>query len=148
MIASLKMQMPGFLAEWEWLTFGRVRPVHLATVIYGWGSMAGVGTLLWLQARLSRTRLPFPRLLPITALVWNVAVAYGSISILAGYGTSVEWLEFPAEHAGLSRFLCCRHHPGLVEDVHFSPRGAHLRLPVVPVRSGALVPVPLLARQS
>ena len=104
LIASIKMHSPGFLSEWEWLTFGRVRPVHLATMIYGWGSMAGVGTLLWLQARLSRVRLPFPRLLPITAIVWNLAVAYGSISILAGYGTSVEWLEFPPPTLGFLGF--------------------------------------------
>ena len=103
-IASVKMHAPGFLAEWEWLTFGRVRPAHLLTVIYGWGSMAGVGTLLWLEARLCRVRLPFPILLPVTAIVWNFAVAYGTAAVLAGYGTSVEWLEMPPETLGFFAF--------------------------------------------
>lgn len=94
-IASIKMHTPAFLADQEWLTFGRVRPAHLNTVIYGWGSMAGVGTLLWLQARLSRVRMPFPALLPATAIVWNFAVAAGTVAVLAGYGTSIEWLEYP-----------------------------------------------------
>lgn len=53
LLASIKMHSPGFLADADWLTFGRVRPAHLSTMIYGWGSMAGVGVLLWLQARLS-----------------------------------------------------------------------------------------------
>ncbi|MGB9610157.1 MAG: cbb3-type cytochrome c oxidase subunit I, partial [Bryobacteraceae bacterium] len=84
LIASIKLHSPGFLADWQWLTFGRVRPAHLAAMIYGWGSMAGVGTLLWLQARLTRMRLPFPTLLPVTAVIWNITVAYGVISVLAG----------------------------------------------------------------
>ncbi len=95
LVASLKMHLPGFLSGWEWLTFGRVRPAHLNTVIYGWASMAGVGTLLWLQARLSRVRLPLPLLLPVTGLIWNAGVVYGTAAILMGYGTSTEWLEFP-----------------------------------------------------
>src|SRR5699024_788588 len=48
MITSIKMHNPGFFASWPWLTFGRVRPVHLNLVAYGWASMAAVGTLLWL----------------------------------------------------------------------------------------------------
>jgi cytochrome c oxidase cbb3-type subunit 1 len=103
-VASVKMHAPGFLTDWEWLTFGRVRPAHLLTVIYGWGSMAGVGTLLWLEARLCRVRLPFPRLLPVTAIVWNVAVVYGTVAVLAGYGTSVEWLEMPPATLGFFAF--------------------------------------------
>lgn len=32
MITSIKMHNPDFLASWQWLTFGRVRPVHLNLV--------------------------------------------------------------------------------------------------------------------
>ena len=95
LLASIKMHTPGFLSGAEWLTFGRVRPVHLNTMIYGWGSMAGVGTLLWLQARLSRVRLPLQLPLVVGCALWNLGVAGGSIAILTGHGTSVEWLEFP-----------------------------------------------------
>jgi len=104
LIASIKMHTPGFLADWEWLTFGRARPAHLAAMIYGWGSMAGVGTLLWLQARLTRNRLPFPTLLPATAVIWNLTVAYGVVAILAGYSTSIEWIEIPPATAILFGF--------------------------------------------
>jgi cytochrome c oxidase cbb3-type subunit I len=95
MLASIKLHSPGFLGGPSWLTFGRVRPVHLNIVAYGWASMAGVGTMLWLMARLSRAELRFPRLLVAAAMVWNVAILAGSVSILAGYGTSIEYLEFP-----------------------------------------------------
>lgn len=95
LVSSIKMHTPGFLDGAAWLTFGRVRPAHLATMIYGWGSMAGIGVILWLVARLSRVRLPLQLLLIVGCALWNLAVAGGTYSILAGYGTSVEWLEFP-----------------------------------------------------
>jgi cytochrome c oxidase cbb3-type subunit I len=95
LVASLKMHIPGFLADAAWLTFGRVRPAHLNTMIYGWASLAGIGTLLWLQARLSRVRLPWSRILVGVGILWNVIVAIGTVAILSGHGTSVEWLEFP-----------------------------------------------------
>jgi cytochrome c oxidase cbb3-type subunit 1 len=105
MIASIKMHSPGFLAGQEWLTFGRVRPAHLNAITYGWSAMAGIGVVLWLQARLSRVRLVFPQLLTLVAILWNLAVATGLGAILAGYGTSVEWLEFPLPVAGVLAVL-------------------------------------------
>ena len=95
LLASVKLHSPYFVGQTEWLTFGRVRPAHLTTMIYGWGSMAGVGTLLWLQARLSRVLLPFREMLYLFAFYWNAALAYGVYGILAEGGTSVEWLELP-----------------------------------------------------
>jgi cytochrome c oxidase cbb3-type subunit 1 len=95
LLASVKMHEPSFLSSSDWLTFGRVRPAHLATVIYGWGSMAGIGVLLWLEARLCRVKLPLRLPLVVACALWNVGVAGGTISLLTGYSTSVEWIEFP-----------------------------------------------------
>ena len=52
LISSVKLHSPEFLGGIEWLTFGRIRPVHWDTAIYGFGGTAASGTLLWLQARL------------------------------------------------------------------------------------------------
>ena len=95
LLASIKMHSPWFMAGADWLTFGRVRPAHLNTVIYGWGSMAGVGVMLWLEARLCRVKLPLQLPLVVGCALWNLGVAGGTLAILQGYGTSVEWLEFP-----------------------------------------------------
>jgi len=101
LLASIKLHTPGFLTELEFLTFGRVRPAHLNTMIYGWASMAGVGTLLWLEARLCKVALPAPYLLVGAGTIWNIAVAGGTATILIRGGTSVEWLEFPFQWATL-----------------------------------------------
>lgn len=99
--ASLKFNLPDWLGDIPALTFGRVRPAHLNTMVYGWASMAGAGMVVWLTARLCRMRVQWPSLLWISALVWNLGVAAGTISILAGYSAGLEWLEFPRFAAGL-----------------------------------------------
>ncbi len=101
LVASIKLHTPDFVADWEWLTFGRVRPAHLNTVIYGWSSLAGMGVLFWLQARLSRARLRFQKVLYAVGIVWNLAVAGGTVTLLTGHFSSVEWLEFPVWTAAL-----------------------------------------------
>ena len=100
-LASYKLHSPEFLSDAGWLTFGRVRPAHLNTMIYGWASMTGIAILLWLQARLSRVELPGRGLLYLAGIVWNIGVTAGTIAILAGSGTSVEWLEFPSWTAAI-----------------------------------------------
>ena len=93
--ASLKMHWPDWLTSAEWLTFGRIRPAHLNMVIYGWSSLAGVGIALWLIPRLLKTELVGGRYAYAGALVWTMGVFIGVVSILAGYSTGLEWLEFP-----------------------------------------------------
>jgi cytochrome c oxidase cbb3-type subunit 1 len=95
LVASMKMHSPELLTSTAALTFGRVRPAHLNTMIYGWASMAGIGAILWLQARLSRVPLPWGRTLVAMGVLWNLIVLAGTFVILVYGGTSVEWLEFP-----------------------------------------------------
>ena len=64
-------------------------------MVYGWASMAGMGTAIWLMARLCRTTLRFPLLLVAGAAFWNVGVLIGVGAILLGDSTGFQWLEFP-----------------------------------------------------
>jgi cytochrome c oxidase cbb3-type subunit 1 len=101
LISSLKMHMPDWLVTDAWLTFGRIRPAHLNMVIYGWSSLAGVGVALWLVPRLLRTVLVGGRFAIAGAILWNLGVAIGIVSILRGDSTGLEWLEFPLSPASL-----------------------------------------------
>lgn len=95
LIASFKFQFPDWWTQQPWLTFGRIRPAHLNTVIYGWISMAGVGVGTWLWARLLKTELRGQWLLLLSVALWNVGMVVGTIGILAGYSRSIEWVEMP-----------------------------------------------------
>lgn len=95
LVASFKMHIPDWWGESAWLTFGRVRPAHLNAVAYGWGSMAGIAAAIWMMCRLARVELKYGGVLVIASVIWNLGVAIGLSAILAGYSTSIEWLEMP-----------------------------------------------------
>src|SRR6266403_1870453 len=95
MLVSFKMHAPDLLANYSFLTWGRLRPAHVNIMIYGWASMAGMGTAIWLMARLCRTVLRHPLLLMTGAAFWNLGVLLGLGAIIAGDSTGYQWLEFP-----------------------------------------------------
>jgi cytochrome c oxidase cbb3-type subunit I len=96
-IASYKLHTPEFLAQYEFLTFGRVRSAHLNSMIFGWSNNAIYCLALWIMARLSRAKVRHGGLLLIAGVFWNVGVTLGVLGILTGKMTSVEWLEMPSE---------------------------------------------------
>ena len=95
MLVSFKMHAPDLLSDVDFLTWGRLRPVHVNIMIYGWASMAAMGTSIWLMARLCRTVLRHPLLIVAGAGFWNLGVLIGVVGVLAGQSTGYQWLEFP-----------------------------------------------------
>ncbi|WP_017429435.1 cbb3-type cytochrome c oxidase subunit I [Vreelandella jeotgali] len=95
LLSSTKMHMPEFLADTQWLTFGRVRPMHLNAVAYGWSSMAGIGVALFLLPRLFRTALVGARFAITGSVIWNIGLVLGLLAINLGLSDGEEWLEFP-----------------------------------------------------
>lgn len=104
LVTSYKMHAPNFLADWSWLTFGRVRPAHLNTMVYGFASQAAIGVAIWLLCRLCRVAFMQGGLVVVATVLWNIGVTVGTIGILAGDSTSIEWLEFP-KYAAYILFL-------------------------------------------
>jgi cytochrome c oxidase cbb3-type subunit 1 len=92
---SFKLHSPDWLSDVSFLTWGRLRPVHMNVMVYGWASMAAMGTAIWLMARLCRTTLRHPLLIVTGIWFWNIGVLIGVIGILMGYSTGYQWLEFP-----------------------------------------------------
>ena len=46
---SIKLHNPDFLGSRDFLTFGKLRVLHLNIIAYGWLSFAGLGLSLWLE---------------------------------------------------------------------------------------------------
>jgi cytochrome c oxidase cbb3-type subunit I len=95
LVATLKFHSPNFLANCAWLTYGRVHPAALDSLVYGFAPQAGLGVLLWLVCHLGRTRLDFRPGIIAGILLWNVGVKIGILGIIAGENTGFEWLEMP-----------------------------------------------------
>src|SRR5437764_7030902 len=99
MFVSFKLHEPDLLSNISFLTWGRVRPAHMNVMVYGWASMAGMGTAIWLMARLCRTVLRYPLLLVASAAFWNLGVLLGVGAILFGNTTGFQCIEFPSNPA-------------------------------------------------
>src|SRR5438067_6565668 len=93
---SFKLHSPDLLSNVSFLTWGRIRPAHLNVMLYGWASNVGMGTAIWLMARLCRTTLRHPLLLVTGGGFWNLGVLLGICGILMGDSTGYHWLKFPS----------------------------------------------------
>ncbi len=94
-VASIKTHWPEFLDGCGWVSYGRVFPAHVNTLVYGWGFQAGFGVMIWLMARMSRQECRSAGTILAAGHVWNIGVLCGMIGILGGFGTGMPWMEFP-----------------------------------------------------
>ena len=71
---------PDFTFDAGWASFGRLRPVHTTSVLFGFGGNALIATSFYVLQRTSRARLP-DQLSP-----WFVLLGYNLFCILAVTG--------------------------------------------------------------
>ncbi len=95
LLSSIKLHEPDFLTSQAWMTFGRMRTLHLNSVAYGWTPMAAFGLTIWLLPRLLKTPLMGGRFALLGVMLWNAALIAGLGSIAAGLSDGLEWLEIP-----------------------------------------------------
>ncbi len=93
--ASIRLHEPDWLAHQPWLTFGRIRTIHLNAVAYGWAPMAGLGIALFVIPRLLKTPLVGAPFAFLGAALWNAALIAGLGAIAVGLSDGLEWLEIP-----------------------------------------------------
>jgi cytochrome c oxidase cbb3-type subunit 1 len=95
LISSIKMHEPDWWVQYGWLTFGRIRPIHLNMVAYGWCSLAGIGVAIWLIPRLLKTELVGAKYALVGGGLWTIGVFAGTVAIAMGHSDGLEWLEYP-----------------------------------------------------
>jgi len=93
--SSIKLHEPDWLAQYAWLTFGRIRTIHLNAVAYGWAPMASLGIAIWMLPRLLKTELMGGRFAMLGAMIWNAGLIAGLGCIAVGLNDGLEWLEIP-----------------------------------------------------
>ena len=95
-ISSAKAHAPEFLDGCGWLTYGRVQAAHVNAFIYGWGFQAAFGIIIWMMSRLSRQECRAAGTILTAGHIWNLIISIGTVAILAGHGTGMPWMEYPA----------------------------------------------------
>lgn len=95
LVSSIKLHEPDWLVQQAWLSFGRIRTMHLNIIAYGWTPMAAFGIANWLLPRLLKTPLVGARWALFGAMLWNAGLIAGLGCIAAGISDGLEWLEIP-----------------------------------------------------
>jgi cytochrome c oxidase cbb3-type subunit 1 len=94
LLVSVKFHAPDFLGGVPWLTFGRLRPVHVNGVIFGAFSTGFIALLYYYVPRLCGVRL-FKEAWGWWLLwLWNLFIVAGSASLMMGQNTGLEAGEF------------------------------------------------------
>lgn len=93
-ISSL-FNYPDYLGTSPYLTFGRLRPMHVNGVIFGAFSTLFIGLCYYLVPRLCGVRVWNGHWGHWLLWVWNIGLAAGMVALLLGYNQGLEAGEFP-----------------------------------------------------
>jgi cbb3-type cytochrome c oxidase subunit I len=95
LLAATYLIAPDFLANVEYLHFGRMRPMHVNAVLFGFVTPGLIAAAFYALPRLLRTPLFSEALGLFTALFWNATVAAGMAGIALGFSQGREYAELP-----------------------------------------------------
>ena len=94
LIDATHMAAPEFLGNISWLVFGRLRPMHTTTVIFGFVGTALLGAAHYMIPTLLRVPLYSERIGKLSLWVWNVSIAAGIVTLSMGYSQGREYAEW------------------------------------------------------
>ncbi len=85
--------------DFEWLTYGRLRPLHTNAVIFAFGGCALFATSYYIVQRTCQTTLFAPGLAKFTFWGWQLVIILAAISLPMGFTSSKEYaeLEWPID---------------------------------------------------
>jgi cytochrome c oxidase cbb3-type subunit I len=92
---STKFNYPGFLGDTSWLTFGRLRPMHVNGVIWGAFSTLFIGLCYYIVPRLTGVRVWGERWSHGLLWIWNLNLAAAVVLLALGWNRGWEAGEFP-----------------------------------------------------
>ncbi len=94
-LAASLFNYPDYLGTSEYLTFGRLRPMHVNGVIFGAFSTLFIGLCYYLLPRLTGVKIWKGHWGHWLVWVWNLGLIAGMVSLALGYNQGLEAGEFP-----------------------------------------------------
>ena len=91
--AATELIAPDLSGNVSWLVFGRVRPIHVNLVLFGFVTPGLLAAAFFFLPRLLRTELYSEKLGIVAVALWNVALAAGIIALAAGHTQGREYAE-------------------------------------------------------
>ena len=91
---SIKFHNPDFWGGLPWLTFGRLRPIHVNGVVFGAFSTIFIGLTYYAVPLLCGRRIYKENWSIKLLWLWNTFIILGSFSLLLGYNLGFEVAEY------------------------------------------------------
>lgn len=95
LLIAAKFVMPTFLGTVPHLTYGRLRPLHVNGMLFGWLLAADMALMYYVVPRLCGVKLWSEKLGMVTAVLWNVIILSAVVSFLMGWNQGWEYAELP-----------------------------------------------------
>jgi cytochrome c oxidase cbb3-type subunit 1 len=89
LLAAIKLYWPE-AAAYDYLSFGRIRPIHTNIAMFGWSSMALMGLALYVVTRTSKVPLYKPQFAWYGMHLWNLAMVLAVITLSLGLSRSTQ----------------------------------------------------------
>jgi len=93
LLGATELIAPDLVKGIGWLTFGRVRPIHVNLVLFGFVTPGFLGAVFYFLPRLLKTDLYSEKLGIVTALFWNAMLVAVVGSLAAGASQGREYAE-------------------------------------------------------
>ncbi|MDQ1257024.1 MAG: cytochrome c oxidase cbb3-type subunit [Candidatus Hydrogenedentes bacterium] len=93
-VAAISLVSPELFDNISWLVFGRTRPIHVNTMIYGFVTSILIGCGLHYVPALLRTRLWSESVAWLGFVFWHVTVLSGPFTFSLGYSQGREYAEY------------------------------------------------------
>lgn len=94
LFSAIHMVAPEFFNNIPWLVFGRVRPVHVNTVLFGFVTTTLLGAGLYMVTAVLKTRLWSEPLGWVSCILWNITIASGPFTFAFGLTQGREYTEY------------------------------------------------------
>jgi len=91
--SAVHLVAPDTFTGISFLEFGRIRPGHTNTVLFGFVTSQLIGASLYVLTVVLRRELWSERLGKVSLWVWNLALASGTVALLMGYTQGREYAE-------------------------------------------------------
>ena len=93
LVGAIELIAPDLLKNIEWLVFGRIRPIHVNIVLFGFVTPGLLAAAFYYVPRLLRTELFSEKLGVFTVIAWNAALVGAVISLSQGKTQGREYAE-------------------------------------------------------
>ena len=92
---AAKFCWPELLGTVPYLSYGRLRPLHVNGMLFGWLLAADMGLAYYIVPRLCGVKLWSEKLGVATAALWNVIILGAVVALMGGYNQGLEYAELP-----------------------------------------------------